>query len=138
MTWKNSVNMPHVALIAQDPTLFVEEISISKKSPIDNFYETTSEINTKCTPGFISSNGSSITSLMLVGLISATENYFREILGEILSICPIAQKKSVEQKIQLGSLLWGDKSVHNKTAFEFLAFSNSKNITDTFINPAIK
>ena len=54
MTWKNSVNMPHVALIAQDPTLFVEEISISKKSPIDNFYETTSEINTKCTPGFIS------------------------------------------------------------------------------------
>lgn len=132
MTWKNSVNMPHVALIAQDPTLFVEEISISKKSPIDNFYETTSEINTKCTPGFISSNGNSITSLMLVGLISATENYFREILGEILSICPIAQKKSVEQKIQLGSLLWGDKSVHNKTAFEFLAFSNSKNITDTF------
>ena len=37
MTWKNSVNMPHVALIAQDPTLFVEEISISKKSAIDNF-----------------------------------------------------------------------------------------------------
>ena len=132
MTWKNSVNMPHLALIAQNPTLFVEEISISKKSPIDNFYETTSEINTKCTPNFIVINGNSITALMLVGLISATENYFREILGEILSICPIAQKKSAEQKIQLGSLLWGNKSAHNKTAFEFLAFSNSKNITDTF------
>ncbi|WP_429033503.1 hypothetical protein [Aeromonas media] len=134
MTWKNSVNMPNVALAVQDPASFVKEITISTNSPIDNFYATTSEINTKCTPLFISSNGDVISSLMLIGLISATENYFREILGHILSLCPVSQEKSAEQKIQLGSLLWGDKSVHNKTAFEFLAFSNSKNVIETFNN----
>ncbi|WP_128345710.1 hypothetical protein [Aeromonas caviae] len=134
MTWKNSVNMAHVALAIQDPALFVEEITISTSTPIDNFYSTTSEINTKCTPLFISENGNVISSLMLIGLISATENYFREVLGQILSLCPVSQLKSVEQKIQLGSLLWGDKSAHNKTAFEFLAFSNSKNVIDTFNN----
>lgn len=134
MTWKNSVNMPHVALSPQDPSLFVNGITLSANSPIDNFYKTTSEINSKCTPDFFSINGNVISALMLVGLISATENYFREILGEILSVCPISRNKSAEQKIQLGSLLWGDRSVHNKTAFEFMAFSNSKNIIDTFNN----
>ncbi len=134
MTWKNSVNMPNTALSNSDPSLFVEEIKIPVNCPIDNFYATTSEINTKCSPNFILTNGNVISSLMLVGLISATENYFREILGEILSICPISKIKSAEQKIQLGSLLWGDRSVHNKTAFEFVAFSSLKNIIDTFNN----
>jgi hypothetical protein len=134
MTWKNSVSMPNIGLTAQDPALFVEEISLSKKSPIDNFYATTSEINTKCTPAFVSANGPTISGLMLVGLISATENYFRDVLGNILSICPISQNKSSEQKIQLGSLLWSEGSALNKAAFEFMAFSNSRNVTETFNN----
>ena len=29
MTWKNSVNMPNVALAVQDPASFVKEITIS-------------------------------------------------------------------------------------------------------------
>lgn len=134
MTWKNSVNMPNIGLTVQNAELFVEEICISKKSAVDNFYSTTSEINTKCTPDFVSTNGTTISGLMLVGLISATENYFRDILGSILSICPISQNKSAEQKIQLGSLLWTEGSALNKTAFEFMAFSNSKNVTETFNN----
>jgi len=132
MTWKNSVNMPQVALVSQNPSLFVEEVKKTSRSPIDNFYYTSADINTKCTPSFLSTNGNTISGLMLVGLISATENYFRDILGYILSICPTSQNKSVEQKIQLGSVLWGGNDVHNKNAFEFMAFSNSKNVVDTF------
>lgn len=132
MTWKNSVNMPQVALVSQNASLFVEEVKKTSRSPIDNFYFTSADINTKCTPSFLSTNGNTISGLMLVGLISATENYFRDILGDILSICPTSQNKSVEQKIQLGSVLWGGKDVHNKNAFEFMAFSNSKNVVDTF------
>lgn len=134
MTWRGSVNMPHVPLVAQNAALFVEEIAVSKQSAIDKFYITSADINTKCTPDFIAANGGTISGLMLVGLISATENYFRDILGDILAVCPTSQNKSVEQKIQLGSVLWGGKDVHNRTAFEFLAFSNSKNVLETFNN----
>ena len=132
MTWKNSVCMPNVPLVTPNVNLFVEEIILDDKNAIDTFYAVTSNINSKCNPDFITANGNVIVGLMLVGLISATENYFRDILGYILSVCPHSQTKSVEQKIQLGSLLWGSGSVHNKTAFEFMAFSNAKNLFDTF------
>ena len=132
MTWKNSVCMPNVPLVTPNVNLFVEEIVFDDQNAIDTFYAVTSNINSKCNPDFITANGNVIVGLMLVGLISATENYFRDILGYILSVCPHSQTKSVEQKIQLGSLLWGSGSVHNKTAFEFMAFSNAKNLFDTF------
>ncbi|WP_281981674.1 hypothetical protein, partial [Azonexus hydrophilus] len=75
-----------------------------------------------------------IAGLLFVGLISATENYFRDILGFILSVCPISQSHSADEKIQLGSLLWSNAELHNRTAFEFMAFSNADNINKTINN----
>lgn len=132
MSWKNSVCMSAGTFACPAVDDFVVEIDKNGLSAIDAFYATTTEIATKVTPDFFNQYGEDIAGLLFVGLISATENYFRDILGVILSICPISQIHSADEKIQLGSLLWGPKDLHNRTAFEFMAFSSAKNIKETF------
>lgn len=132
MTWKNSVSMSigHFPCPAVDT--FVLEQARSEISPIDIFYASSGDILAKTSPAFVAQYGEEAVGLLFVGIISATENYFRDILGEILSICPIARSHSSDEKIQLGSLLWGPADLHNRSAFEFLAFSNARNVKDTF------
>jgi hypothetical protein len=134
MTWQNSVCMSLGVNKINDINNFIKVHPAPTESAIDKFYSASNAILTKCSPNFIADNGNEISGLMLIGLISATENYFRDVLGYILSVCPSSQAHSAEQKIQLGSLLWGPNSLHSRSAFEFLAFSNSKNISDTFKN----
>lgn len=134
MTWKNSVSMSIGISSCPAIDTFVVEQSASKNSAIDDFYISTGDILTKVTPAFVTTYGEDITGLLLVGFISSTENYFRDILGEILEICPIARSHSSDEKIQLGSLLWGHRDLHNRSAFEFMAFSNAKNVRETFNN----
>lgn len=134
MNWQNSVSMASGNFQCPQVDSFVIEKNRSKISPIDAFYKSTNDILTITSPHFINEYGEEITGLLFVGLISATENYFRDVLGVILSICPISQIHSADEKIQLGSLLWGNKELHNRSAFEFMAFSNGKNVKDTFNN----
>lgn len=134
MTWKNSVSMSIGPFSCPSVDTFVIEQNQNSISPIDAFYEATGDILTKASPEFINMYGEEIVGLLFVGLISATENYFRDILGAILAICPLSQVHSADEKIQLGSHLWGPKDLHNRCAFEFMAFSSAKNVKDTFKN----
>lgn len=120
-----------VAMMPPSDTFVVEQAP-SKNSPIDDFYYLTGDLLVKASPNFVTNYGEEITGLVLVGFISATENYFRDILGEILEICPISRIHSSDEKVQLGSLLWGSKDLHNRSAFEFMAFSSAKNVKETF------
>jgi len=97
-------------------------------SAIDAFYEATAPIVTRVNPQFFLDYGEDAGGLMFVGLISATENYFRDVLGFILTVCPKAQSSAAEEKVQLGSLLWAENDLRNRSAFEFIAFSSAENI----------
>jgi hypothetical protein len=132
MTWRNSVTMPTGHFPCPSVDSFVAEQSRGVLSPIDAFYAASSDILTKSSPTFYIEYGDDFVGLLFVGLISATENYFRDILGEILSICPVAQSQAADEKVQLGSLLWGQTNLHNRSAFEFLALSSGKNVKETF------
>lgn len=132
MTWQDSVCMSTGIFPCPNVDDFVVEIEKNSISAIDAFYTSTTEIMTKATPDFFATYGEDLAGLLFVGLISATENYFRDILGTILSLCPIAQMHSADEKIQLGSLLWGPRYLHNRSAFEFMAFTSAKNIKETF------
>ncbi len=58
-------------------------------SPIDAFYATTQDILNVANPDFLQQHPS-MGTLLLVGLISASENYFRDLFARIIRICPIA------------------------------------------------
>lgn len=132
MNWQDSVCMS--IGVSQCPNVgdFVEEGDAPKASPIDVFYKSITDIVTKADPVFFMNYGEDIAGLLFVGLISATENYFRDVLGATLSLCPISQAYSSDEKVQLGSLLWGPRNLYNRSAFEFMAFSNAKNVKETF------
>ncbi|QTN29970.1 hypothetical protein HZ993_09270 [Rhodoferax sp. AJA081-3] len=133
MTWQNSVCMSVGRVSCPDVNKLVVGVPSKKTSAIDNFYSSTSTTLTKIDPAFFVNYGEEIAGLLFVGLISSTENYFRDILGLTLTLCPIAQAHSADEKVQLGSLLWSEGNLQNRSAFEFFAFSSADNI-----NKAIK
>lgn len=134
MTWHNSVSMQMGRVVGPDANTVVHSVPQLKASAIDNFYASTSSTLTKINPAFIATYGHDMAGLLFVGLISATENYFRDILGLILSICPRAQAHAADEKVQLGSLLWAEDHLRNRSAFEFMAFSSADNIRKTVSN----
>ncbi len=133
MTWKNSICMSIGRVACPDVNTLVREVDDSGISPIDAFYDSTGEILTKV-PRDLFQHSDDLAGLLFVGLISATENYFRDALGNILTICPISQSHSSGEKVQLGSLLWAHNGIHNRSAFEFMAFSNAENVKRTFVS----
>lgn len=132
MTWQNSVSQLATVATVAVPANHVRHVSPVPRSAIDQYYDSTFDILTKADPAYFSAYPPTITSLLYVGLISATENYFRDILGFMLGVCPVSRQQASEKKIQLGSLLWGGPSLHSRTAFDFIAFSAAKNISETF------
>jgi hypothetical protein len=105
-----------------------------RTSSIDHFYAGTHQILTKITPDFFKTYGDDMAGLMFVGLISSTEDYFRNILGFVLATCPIARAHAADEKVQLGSLLWAKGQLQNRSAFEFMAFSSADNIRKALTN----
>jgi len=132
VNWKDSVNQVSSFVPVANVNAYVRVRAADGQAAIDRYYESTRDILTKVDPDFFTSNPPQVTSLLYIGLISATENYFRDVLGFILSVCPIAKIRAAEKKIQLGSFLWGGADLHSRTAFDFIAFSSAKNISDTF------
>lgn len=141
MSWKSSVCMSVGRVVCPDANDLVLAGARQKRSAIDEFYASTSSTLTRIDPTFVATHGEDITGLLFVGLISSTENYFRDILGFILSICPVSQAHAADEKVQLGSLLWAEDKLQNRSAFEFLAFSNAENLRKAiskFVNHTIK
>lgn len=134
MTWKNSACMSIGRVTCPDVNGLVLAIPRQDNSAIDEFYASTSATLTKIDPAFLAKYGEDIAGLLFVGLISSTENYFRDILGFILSICPIAQAHAADEKVQLGSLLWAEDHLQNRSAFEFMPFSNAENVRKAITN----
>jgi hypothetical protein len=134
MTWRNSVCMSMGRVACPDVNSMVLGVTGTRSSAIDDFYASTNTALTRIDPNFLATYGDEIAGLIFVGIISSTENYFRDILGFILTICPVAQAHSADEKVQLGSLLWAEGSLQNRSAFEFHAFSSAENIKRAIYN----
>lgn len=138
--WAQSVNQAVGTTKINDINIYVTCCDFKYESPIDLFYNRTFEILKAGTPEFIAAN-KSIASLFLVGLVSATENYFRDILSSIIRICPLAQRKASDQNINLGSVVWHGIGKVERGAFEHLSFADMqtiKNTSNKFIDFDIK
>lgn len=67
--------------------------------------------------------------LLLLGLISSAEGYFRSVLSTTLDICPISKNTAAEKQINLGGVLWHGKDDFRRSAFEHMSFTSGKEIT---------
>jgi hypothetical protein len=127
MTWRNSVNQSSGVARIGDVNDYVRVEKVLIESPIDIFYRTTQDILKVGTPALLSAH-STLGPLLLVGLVSATENYFRDVFARIIRVCPIARAAASDQDIKLGSVIWhGDGDVE-RGAFDHISFADAENI----------
>lgn len=129
--WKKSVSACASTVVIRDITSYVS-VSPESKSPIDNFYAQRNELLMPITLDYANSNPS-IPPLILVGLISSTENYFREIFAGIITICPKAKQKSANKSLNLATA-WIGFGEMEKGAFENTSFSDSKAIKKNLVD----
>lgn len=97
-------------------------------SPIDAYLKSTKEIIGYGTAPRLSEM-EKLGGLLLLGIISATEGYFRSILASSLDICPVSKSAAAEKHINLGGVLWHGARDFRRSAFEHMSFTSSKEIT---------
>lgn len=101
-----------------------------KTAPIDQYFHYSEGLIRHGNQQLLDTN-SEIANLLFVGIISHTENYFRELFARLLHICPTSQHKSAGRDIKLGSAMWHQGGGIERGAFEAFSFASSENIIDT-------
>ncbi len=130
MSWQESVNQAVGVARINDINGFIRSEASVLEAPIDVFYRASQEILLVGTPAFLTAH-SSMGPLLLVGLVSATENYFRDIFARIIQLCPLAKAHASNQNISLGSVVWHGVRDMERGAFEHLSFADVENIIKT-------
>lgn len=100
---------------------------IDMPSAIDFFVKNSRQIIHYGTP-YQLKRMNSLGGILLLGLISSAEGYFRSILSAALDICPVCKSTAAEKQINLGGVLWHGKEEFRRSAFEHMSFASSKEL----------
>lgn len=107
-----------------DASLFEPD---NNANPIDVYLARISETLLYGTAERLSGNDF-IGRLLLLGIVSAAESYFRSILSIAMELCPVAQAGAHDKTINLGGLLWHGKTGFSRSAFDNSSFASSKEL----------
>lgn len=100
---------------------------VEMPAPIDSYIKSSRELINYGTPERLAEM-SKLGGLLLLGLISSTEGYFRSILSAALDICPVCKNTAAEKQINLGGILWHGKNEFRRSAFEHMSFASGKEL----------
>lgn len=103
-----------------------------EKAPIDTFYKERNKILRLCNNVQLLEENEVLGPLLYVGIISATENYVRDIFAESIKICPICKREITEHAISVGSIIWQQGNFVEKGIFENISFSDGSQIKREF------
>lgn len=96
-------------------------------SPVDTYRRSVSSILLYGTEARLQENDF-IGRLLALGLVAATEAYFRAILSSCIELCPISQSGAAAKAINLGGLLWHGKEGFSRSAFEHASFTSREEL----------
>ena len=72
-------------------------------NPIDSFYDSVAHVLTLGTPDALGASAT-LGRLLTLGLVTATEAYFRSVLLATMTICPVAKDLIADQNLAYGAL----------------------------------
>ena len=124
--WREAVCQSASVERIGDIGAFCQAGSAASESAIDRYYKDSRSIILFASQGLLSAHAWLGPTLSL-SLVSCVENFFRNVMGDVINICPVSQKASAEKNINLGSMLWHSNKAE-RCAFEGTSFSNAKNI----------
>ena len=126
-SWKYSICQNCSQQIISNPDNYVSEIDDCLCSPIDRYYKSKNEILRLGVPRNLTSSWL-LGDLLLIGIMSATERYFRDLFSSLVNICPISREAASGQSINISSVLWSKKYGLKKGLFENISFADKKTI----------
>jgi hypothetical protein len=128
MNWKSAMNRTVGSVKIKDLRSYASaHIGYGDySSPIDCFYCHSQKL-TKAAAVVLPEHDV-LGPLLMVGLISATENYFRGIFALMLNTCPLSRRNAADHPVALGAVLWHDLSKQSKGAFEHMSFASAKSV----------
>lgn len=96
-------------------------------SPIDNFYAYISSLVPLGTEEQLR-NSDVLGKVLMLGIVSATEHYFRTILSGLIHICPVVRNRAASQAIPFGALEYYSNASIGLAIFEHLSLADPKEI----------
>lgn len=100
---------------------------VEMPAPIDFYIKNSREIISYGSPERLAEM-SQLGGLLLLGLISSAEGYFRAVLSAALDICPLCKSTAAEKQINLGGVLWHGREEFRRSAFEHMSFTSGKDL----------
>ena len=129
--WRLSSCRPAAAVrIAQIDAYVSGPVRAHRVAPIDEFYATRTTLLQSAQPGILAAQPI-IAPLLLVGFVSATENFFRDVFAGIVALCPLARAAAARERISLGTVLWHGGLLAERGAFELISFTSADNVKET-------
>ena len=112
--------------------LFDTDFKESNISPIDTFFEKTTELNKLIAdpddfPG-------QLAGLILLGYVSAVESYFREIIRKLILIDTASKRKCEKHSLTYGAAIIYDSEMLPEAMLENCSFAGSENIEKSLKN----
>jgi hypothetical protein len=97
-----TVNAPEEQLDASLAHLAAKVPTGRVSNPIADYFDTTGRLKLKIL-GATESSDSELLGLLVVGVVSSAEFYFRSILGRIVQICPLCERNAEVLQVPLGA-----------------------------------
>jgi len=109
--------------------LFDIDFKESNISPVDTFFEKTTELNKLIAdpddfPG-------QLAGLIVLGYVSAVESYLREIIRKLILIDTASKKKCEKHSLTYGAAIIYDSEMLPEAMLEKCSFASSKNIEES-------
>lgn len=114
-------------------SLFDKDFVESSLSPIDTFFEKTTEL-IKLIGKQPEELSNQLASLILLGYVSAVESYFREIIRKLILVDNASHKKCEKQSLTYGAALTHESEMLPEALLEACSFTGSNNIKESLKN----
>lgn len=124
INWKECINKPVGNERIQDVQSYLKKEIDNYKAPIDRYYVEVKRIIRFCKDMNVLEENDFLGPLLYVGIISKTENYFREIMVECIKMCPICKSAVANHCVSFGSVIWQKDGAFEKGVFENISFSD--------------
>lgn len=105
---------------------FLSEVNLP--GPIDTYVIQSRSLRSYGTAVRLSENPH-LGGLLLLGVISAAEAYFRSVISLTLVLCPICRDAAAAKSINLGGVLWHGHAEFRRSAFDDTTFCSKDGVT---------
>lgn len=137
--YSKTINNVATSISFSIDTFFDQTYVEPNKSPIDNYFEKTDELNKLITyhdlaiinyPPVSLFPNQTLHNLILLGYVSVVESYFRELIRKIIIVDVYSSKHCEKHNLKYGAAVLHSKELMPEALLEGFSFASQANIAD--------